>query len=76
MTQRRARTPIPKQQTNEMLPDAMHIASAASWVFSIDKAVKKGGAAWIPVFVGIAGHGLAWYVKRNQAQRGMALPRS
>lgn len=55
------------------LADIIHVASAISWLSSLDKALTKGGAAWIPVISGAAGHIIAAKMKKDQ-QQGMAVP--
>lgn len=54
--------------------DIIHAISAISWLSSLDKALTKGGAAWIPVITGVAGHLLAAKMKKDQNQHGMAVP--
>lgn len=36
-----------------------HVVSAALWMSTLDTAVRRGGAYWIPVAVGLAGHVLS-----------------
>lgn len=63
-----------ENQYETNLADIIHVASAISWGMSLEKALSKGGTAWIPVITGAAGHLLAWQMKKNQNVQGTAMP--
>lgn len=56
------------------LATLIHIASAVSWGLSLEKALSKGGVAWIPVFIGATGHLIAWQMEKNQNVQSNAMP--